>query len=86
MALKTTVIEAGGMAMNTSVLEKEIIDTTEGSEIVSELSDKDEDDTAFEVSNGKLTVESRPTLEELYSYPDTELLKADPNPTTFTAL
>ena len=78
------VIEAGGMAMNTSVLEKEIIDTTEGSEIVSELSDKDEDDTAFEVSNGKLTVESRPTLEELYSYPDTELLKADPNPTTFT--
>ena len=78
------VIEAGGMAMNTSVLEKEILDTTEGSEIVSEVTDTDSDDTGFEVSNGKLTVESRPTLEELYSYPDTDLLKADPNPTTFT--
>ncbi len=78
------VIEAGGMAMNTSVLEKEIIDTTEGSEIISEVTDTEEDDMGFEVSNGKLTVESRPTLEELYSYPDTELLKADPNPTTFT--
>ncbi len=78
------VIEAGGMAMNPSVLEKEIIDTTEGSEIISEVTDTEQEDPGFEVSNGKLTVESRPTLEELYSYPDTELLKADPNPTTFT--
>ena len=79
------VIEAGGMAMTTSVLDKEVIDTTEGSEIISEVSDKnDGNELGFEVSNGKLTVEARPTLEELYSYPDTELLKADPNPTTFT--
>ncbi len=78
------VIEAGGMAMTTSVLSKEIIDTADGSEIISDISDKESVDTGFEVSNGKLTIESRPTLEELYSYPDTALLKSDPNPTTFT--
>lgn len=76
------VIEAGGMAMNTSVLEKDVIDTSEGSEVVSEVSDNEE--IGFEVESGKLTVESRPTIEELYSYPSTDLLKKDPNPMTFT--
>lgn len=76
------VIEAGGMAMNTSLLDKEVIDTSEGSEVISEVSDKEE--IGFEVESGKLTVEARPTIEELYSYPSTDLLKADPNPMTFT--
>ena len=74
------VIEAGGMAMNTSVLDGDVIDPSEGSEIVSEVSDSE----GLEVHSGELTVQPRPTLEELYSYPSEELLKADPNPTTFT--
>jgi len=76
-------IEAGGMAMNTSVLNKDVIDTTDGSKIVPEGSGDDEE-MIFEVSRGKLGVSARPTLEELYSYPSTDLLTKDPNPTTFT--
>jgi len=74
------VIEAGGMAMNTSVLDGEVIDPSEGSEIVSEVSDSEQ----LEVHSGQLAVQSRPTLEELYTYPSEDLLTADPNPTTFT--
>ena len=76
------VIEAGGMSMNTSVLNKEVIDTSEGAEIVSEFSDKEE--IGFEVESGKLRVGSRPSFEELYTFPSVEFLKSDPNPTTFT--
>ena len=76
------VIEAGGMAMNPSVLsEGNVIDPAKGSPVDSEVSDKER---GFEVESGKLTVSARPTLEELYSYPPVELLKEDPNPATFT--
>ena len=76
------VIEAGGMAMNPSVLsEGDVIDPAKGSPVDSELSDKEQ---GFEVESGKLTVSARPTLEELYSYPPVDLLKEDPNPATFT--
>lgn len=77
------IIEAGGMAMNTSVLDKDILDTSEGSEVIPEGTGDDEE-MIFEVSRGKLDVSSRPTLEELYSYPSTDLLTEDPNPATFT--
>ena len=76
------VIEAGGMAMNPSVLsEGDVLDPAKGSPVDSEVSDKEQ---GFEVESGKLTVSSRPTIEELYSYPPVDLLKEDPNPATFT--
>lgn len=79
------VIAAGGVSMNTSVLEKDVIDTSGSKDTRSAFSDADNDeDPGLEVISGRLTVTPRPTQEELYEYPSTELLTADPNPTTYT--
>lgn len=76
------VIEAGGRAMNLSVLEQDaVLDPAKGSPVDSEVSDKER---GIEIESGKLAVSPRPTLEELYNYPPVDLLKRDPNPTTFT--
>lgn len=76
------VIEAGGMAMNLSVLEQDsVLDPAKGSPVDSEVSDKER---GIEVESGKVSISPRPTLEELYNYPPVDLLKCDPNPTTFT--
>ncbi len=78
------IIEAGGVSMDTAMFNGEIVRPSDGTEIVSESDDEDEEEFGLEVESGKLVVESHPSPEELYTFPPIDLLNADPNPSTFT--
>ncbi len=78
------VIASGGKMAQTGVLDGEKVRITDAGEIAREgLGDGEASDESIVATKTDIEVEDKPKIEEIYVYPDQDLLKNDPNPQIF---